>query len=220
MNQESFSLSHVPSRIGGLLLAAGRGRRFDPDGKQQKLRARLAHGEVLVVASASRLLPWVDHLTVVVGPHSSGLVREFAGLAVNVVVCSQADAGPGATLRCGLRASARAVASEPPDGWLIALGDMPFIAPDTYRLMCARLMDGIAARRSAVWRPTYADRPGHPVAVSATAVDRYLLQQAHPGKGEMPGLAALWRKEPELLQQIPVSDDGCIRDVDRPQDLL
>lgn len=222
MSQESFLLSHATPKIDGLVLAAGRGRRFDPEGTRQKMGARLAHGEVLVVASVRRLLPWVDHLTVVVGPHSSGLVRELAGMAVNVVVCPDADTGPGATLRCGLRTRTRSVFGEPPDGWLISLGDMPFIGPETYALMRRRLIVGIIARQSAVWRPTYADSPGHPVAVSSAVVDRYFLLSADrgEGQGEVPGLAVLWRKEPELLQQIPVNDRGCIQDVDRPEDLL
>ena len=39
----------------GILLAAGRGRRFDPEGARNKLLQRLPGGELVVAASARTL---------------------------------------------------------------------------------------------------------------------------------------------------------------------
>lgn len=222
MSQESQTLSHASPRIGGLLLAAGRGRRFDPQGKRQKLLACLDQGESLILASARRLLPWVEQLTVVVGPHSAGLVRELAGMGLNVVVCLQADHGPGASLRCGLEAGRMQAAHAPVSGWLIGLADMPFISPETYRLTRSRLLEGVRQHAAGIWRPFHEgnpDSPGHPVAVTAATADRFLAMSNHTPHAEAPGLAVLWRQEPRILKRVPVIDPGCIRDIDLPGDL-
>lgn len=217
MSQKSDLLSHASPKIGGLLLAGGRGRRFDPTGQQQKLLARLPGRETLITTSARRLLPWVDTLTVVVGVHSAGLVRELAGMAIEVLVCPDADLGPGATLRHGLfRASASDTGVK---GYLIGLADMPYISPQTYQRMRDCLIEGISRDKAGIWRPTFNASPGHPVAVSAALVERYLAiktRDFEPAKG----LASLWGHDRSVLREIPVDDAGCVMDIDRPQDLV
>ena len=220
MSQESLSLSHASPRIGGLLLAAGLGRRFDPEGKSHKLLARLPDGQSLVRVSARALLPWVDRLTVVVGTHNTGIARELADLPVHIVVCAQSHEGPGASLRYGLNRVADAPrdpsdASSGVGAWLIALADMPFIAPSTYALMRQRAVQTLASSDDRVWRPVHAGKPGHPVAVTAGLVHQFLCQDSDPARG----LAVLWRGHPGLLREQPVEDAGCVRDVDYPTDL-
>ena len=217
MSQESLSLSHASPRIGGLLLAAGLGRRFDPQGKRHKLLEPLPDGQSLVRVSARALLPWVDSLTVVAGTHNAGIVRDLADLPVRIVVCAQSHQGPGASLRFGLSsatdASARALG--PFDAWMIALADMPFIAHDTYALMRQRALETLESSGEMVWRPMYEGRPGHPVVVTQGLVNKFLSLDSDPARG----LAGLWRGQSGLLGEQPVNDVGCVRDVDRLEDL-
>lgn len=211
MSQESRSLSHVPPRIGGLLLAAGLGKRFDPEGKRHKLLERLPDGQSLVRVSARAILPWVDSLTVVAGTHNASIARELAGLPVRIVICPQSREGPGASLRYGFNSAI----DDPQGAWMIALADMPFIAQSTYAVIRQRVVETLTSSEQGVWRPVYAGEPGHPVAVTAGLVTQFLSQDSDPARG----LAVLWRGKPELLGEQPVDDAGCVRDVDRPEDL-
>jgi len=63
----------------GILLAAGRGRRFDPAGLRNKLLQPLA-GEPVVVASARKLLAAVPHVVAVVPPADGGVGERLAAL--------------------------------------------------------------------------------------------------------------------------------------------
>ncbi|MFW8564963.1 nucleotidyltransferase family protein [Orrella sp. 11846] len=196
--------------IHGLLLAAGRGRRFDPTGQQHKLLVPVAPGLPMIRLSTQQLLPWVQTLTVVVGPHNLGVVRALAGLPVRIRVCEQADLGQGVSLRSGLT-------DAPPDvqGWLIALADMPWIAQTTYQQVRQALEAGLACEQAAVWQPVYQKRPGHPVAVTKALAQAYLAQDLDPETG----LSALWRQNPQIRQTLMLDDAGCIQDVDHPTDL-
>ena len=196
--------------IHGLLLAAGHGRRFDPTGQQHKLLVPVAPGLLMIRLSAQQLLPWVQTLTVVVGPHNVGVVRALAGLSVRIRVCEQADLGQRVSLCCGLADAPAGV-----QGWLIALADMPWIAQSTYQRVRQALEESLAREQAAVWQPIYQQRPGHPVAVTQALAQDYLVQDLDSETG----LSALWRKNPQIRQTLILDDAGCIQDVDYPTDL-
>lgn len=198
-----MSLSHARPKILGLVLAAGRGRRFDPSGRQQKLAAHLPGGEPVLRASCRHLLPWVDSLVVVTGPHTAPLQDLLADLAVRTVVCPDPDPGLGASLAAGL------AATDPALGWIIALGDMPFVAPATYSAVKAKLLAGAQAVR-----PVWEGAPGHPVGVAAA------LRNQFAGISPEQGLAPLLKSAGVSLTKLPVQDPGCVRDVDVPADLV
>lgn len=195
-------LSHAKPKILGLVLAAGRGRRFDPSGQQQKLAAVLPDGESVLRASCRRLLPWVDALLVVIGPHSARLLPPLDGLAVQAIVCPDADQGLGTSLAFGL------AARQPESGWIVALGDMPFVAASTYAAVRRAIQAGADAAR-----PVWHGQPGHPVAVSVKLRDRFALISPKQG------LAPLFQGPGVALQRLAVDDPGCIHDIDVPSDL-
>ena len=56
----------------GILLAAGRGRRFDPSGAHNKLLVRLGD-DAVVAASARALLSTLSHVVAVVPPDDGGV---------------------------------------------------------------------------------------------------------------------------------------------------
>lgn len=192
----------IMADVTGLLLAAGRGTRFDPTGRRNKLLAALPDGRTVLRASCESLLPWVDELVIVTGLHGAPLRPGLADLPVRWVESDRVDFGMGASLKAGVQAS------QPAIGWLIALGDMPFIGSDTMRSMRATLERGVRLAR-----PVHGDQPGHPVACAASMRDALLRLP------DEAGIAALERRDPGVMVTVALEDPGCIRDVDRPGDL-
>lgn len=188
--------------ITGIMLAGGRGTRFDPSGRRNKLLERLPGGPAVLRASCANLLPWVDRLVVVTGAHGAPLREALCDMNLDWVESDRVDLGMGASLKAGV------AATDPSVGWLFALGDMPFVAPGTLARMRDALCAGVRLSR-----PAHDGLPGHPVACAASLRDTVLLMP------DAAGVAALVRREPGLMTTIPVDDAGCVRDVDFPGDL-
>ena len=115
----------------GILLAAGRGRRFDPSGARNKLLQPLAGGEAVVAASARTLLSILPRVIAVVPPADGGVAQALRALGCDVTVCDDADRGMAASLVHAVRHSLPAA-----QGWLVALGDMPHVQPATIAALC------------------------------------------------------------------------------------
>ncbi len=186
----------------GLILAGGRGRRFDPTGRRNKLLATLPDGQSVLHHSCRNMLAWVDRLVVVTGPQIVVLRPTVQDLDIGWAECPSVDLGIGTTLKAGI------AHTKPGLGWLVGLADMPFVTPQTYRAMVEALRTG--ARLA---RPVLGDQPGHPVACAVA------MRDALAGLPDEAGLAALARIEPGTLRKIQVNDPGCVRDIDFPGDL-
>jgi molybdenum cofactor cytidylyltransferase len=179
--------------IVGLLLAAGSATRFGSD----KLRHALPHGVPIAVQALRHLKAEVPDVVVVVRPGGEAL---FPG--ENVVVCANADQGMGASLACAAKAAGEA------DGFLVALGDMPFVRTSTI----AAVRDALAAG-APLAAPYFRARRGHPVGLSK----KYYAELAAL-KGDEGAKRVVAAHERELVK-IPVGDPGVIRDIDTPGDL-
>jgi molybdenum cofactor cytidylyltransferase len=185
----------------GILMAAGRGRRFDPEGRRNKLLQLLQSGETVVGASARKLLAAVPRVIAVVPPDDGGVAGLLAGLGCEVTVCPGADSGMAASLVHAIRHSL-------PDAtaWLVALGDMPHVAPDTL----AQLARALAAGAPIVV-PVKDGRRGNPVGFGRVHLDALLALQGDQGARR-------------LLQTCPVTavavdDPGIFLDIDTPANL-
>lgn len=204
--QEKTKLSHGFPRLTGLVLAAGRGKRFDPSGRSNKLSAHLADGKSVLQASVQALAPWVDEIMLVVGAHSElgDLIQavDAQNCPVRSIVCQAADQGMSETVKCGLSETS------PSLGWLIALGDMPGIARSSYKAV----RDSLATGAMAV-RPFYDGQPGHPVGVSS-----HLRERMMASCGEQ-GLAQLLKNPATGLVKLTSRDPGCVADIDTPAQL-
>lgn len=188
----------------GILLAAGRGRRFDPLGQRNKLLQPLpaANGEPVVAASARKLLAVFDTVIAVVPPDDGGVGALLASLGCEVTACADADSGMAASLVHAIRHSL----PRDPAAWLVALGDMPHVAPATLRL----LADALAAGAPIV-APVMQGRRGNPVGFGRAHLDALLALRGEQGARR-------------LLQSCPVTgvavaDPGIFMDVDTPADL-
>jgi CTP:molybdopterin cytidylyltransferase MocA len=145
-------------RIGGLILAAGEGRRFGGTKQLAELRGR----PLLTYAVEAMLsVPAVWPVVIVLG-HDAAAIRErvdFGG--TETVVCDGWSEGQAASLRCGIAALGDVVAA------VVTLGDQPFITAQ----VIAGVLDFDSGRDDAV-RATYDGQPGHPVLLTRRLLDR------------------------------------------------
>ena len=194
----------------GLLLASGFGRRFDAAGRRNKLLARLPDGQTLVAASARALCNALEHVAVVVPSRGTLLEAALSDLPVRLIRNTRAKEGMGSSIAVGI-AAARV---QFPDarGWLIALGDMPFVAPRTIRTVADALSSGARGTGdAAIVAATYDGRRGHPVAFGSDLGDELVALSGDSGASE------LLRSHPVRL--VDCSDSGVLRDIDTPGDL-
>lgn len=185
-------------KIVGLLLAAGAATRFGSD----KLRHALPHGVSIAVQAARHLKLEIPRVVAVVRPGSAELTSSLTNEDCEVVVCENAAEGMGASLACAARAAGSV------DGYLVALGDMPFVR----RTTIAAVRDALAAG-APLAAPYFRARRGHPVALSRRFYEELLTLRGDEG-----AKALLAANERELVK-IPVGDPGVIRDIDTPDDL-
>ena len=188
----------------GILLAAGRGRRFDPAGQRNKLLQPLADGEAVVAASARKLLVATSRVIAVVAPGDDGVGALLGALGCDVTVCPDAGGGMAASLTHALRHSLSLAPA--PRAWLVALGDMPYVDVLTLRALAAALATGadLAA-------PVVEGRRGNPVGFGAVHLDALLALRGDAGARH------LLRMFP--VTEVAVPDPGILRDIDIPEDL-
>jgi len=144
--------------IGGLILAAGEGRRFGGTKQLAELRGR----PLLEYAVESMLcVPAISPVVVVLG-HDADAVRAGTELGdAQAIVCAGWRDGQAASLKCGVEALGAV------DAAVIALGDQPFITPQ----VIAGVLDFDDRDHDAV-RATYDGEPGHPVLLTRRLLDR------------------------------------------------
>lgn len=192
----------------GILLAAGRGRRFDPAGARNKLLQRLPGGELVVAASARTLLAVFPRVVAVVPPDDGGVGDVLRQLGCEVTVCPDADNGMGLSLAHAIHHSLQGQLHDqsPGQGWLVALGDMPFVAPSTLHALDAAVGEG-----AAIAAPLFEGRRGNPVAFGARHRDALLVLDGDQGARRL--------LQTSPVTTIDVPDPGILRDIDSPSDL-
>ncbi len=184
----------------GILLAAGKGVRFDPSGAHNKLMQALPGGELLASAAAKNLLAVLPRVLAAVRPDAAALASQLRALGCNIVECPHAEQGMGASLVQALSEARDAT------GWIIALADMPQVQPATIAALLTALEEG-----AAIAVPTYCGRRGNPVAFGRLHLPRLLEL------GGDRGARILLKEFP--VKEIAVDDAGIHYDVDTANDL-
>jgi len=182
--------------ITGLLLAAGKSRRFGSN----KLLMPLA-GRALLLHSAAALSP-CDRVIAVVRADDVALQALLHSTGIETVINEQADLGMGSSLACGVRASHASA------GWCILPADMPGVMISTTQKIVAAVQAG-----AALAAPSYRGIRGHPVAFHRKFSN--LLQTLDGDRGAR---AIIEEHHAELLQ-VPVDDAGVLEDIDTPDEL-
>lgn len=189
----------------GVLLAAGRGSRFDPAGARNKLLQALPDGEPVAAASARSLLAAVHRVVAVVREEDAATADLLRGLGCEVIACAEADKGMAATLVCGVSHMQDAV------GWLIALADMPYVLPATMEALARAVGPAGGESRAAIAAPVHEGRRGNPVAFS-----RAHLQDLLALTGDQ-GARGILKTHP--VNELTVNDPGILLDIDTPSDI-
>ena len=186
--------------VTGILLAAGRAERFGGD----KLLAQFADGPnagmPIGVVAYRNLRAAIDDVIVAVRPGDDTLRHCFESLAARIVIAARAADGLGATLAAAVRSAADA------DGYVVALGDMPWIEPATIARVASELALG-----ASIVAPRYRGVRGHPVAFSS--VHREALASLEGDEGAR----GVIERNRDALILVDVEDPGVNSDVDVPQ---
>jgi len=185
-------------KIVGVLLAAGLGRRFGSDKRLQPL----ADGTPLALAAARSLRAGCDEVLAVLRPGDAALAALLIAADCRVIYCAEAELGMGHSLAAGVRASPQAA------GWLIALADMPAIAPASHAAVAAALRRG-----ASIAVPTFTGRRGHPVGFSERWRDELEALQGDQGARRLLQVA------PSEIELVTLDDPGILADIDTPADL-
>lgn len=207
-----------------LLLAAGRGSRFDASGHQAKLLALLPDGRPVAVAAAQNLLQAFDTVVAVLPAvpdtshlslqeagryalrqeHIAALTRLLTQAGCRIVFCADSDAGMAHTLAAGVRATQDA------NGWTIALADMPAISPAVLRAVSDALT---LAGRQGIAVPVWKGRRGHPVAFGSAWRDRLMALEGDAGARQ------ILQAYPEAVIEVSCDEQAILFDIDTADDL-
>jgi molybdenum cofactor cytidylyltransferase len=145
-------------RVGGLVLAAGEGSRF---GATKQLAPLWGRPLLSYAVQAMLGVPAVSPVVVVLG-HDAEAIRGKVDFGdADVVVCEDWRSGQAASVRTGLAALGSVECA------VITLGDQPFITSQVIAAVLDQAGDGHDAVRA-----TYGGRPGHPVLLARSLLDR------------------------------------------------
>ena len=190
--------------IGGVLLAAGSSRRM---GEVNKLLAEI-DGEPLVRRAARSLLDGgIRDLVVVTGHQREAVVAALDGLDVRCAHNAEFATGQAGSVAVGVAALPETVS-----GALIALGDMPFIAPDLVAEMI-RDHGSLGDHEMRISFPVHEGRRGNPVLWG-----RGFFDALGGLRGDMGGRQVL-RENPAAVNSISWHDDSIHHDIDTTEEL-
>jgi len=185
------------STVRALLLCGGKSSRFGSD----KLAADL-DGQPLVAHSVRHLLAGAGNALAVIPKGSKALRRILDDAGCDVIESPDCVRGMGATLAAGVAATADA------SGWIVALGDMPFVKPMTIATIADKIEKG-----ALIAAPVYQGIRGHPVGFSARLRDELLALDGDEGA------RSVIAGHRDAIEVLIVADEGVSADVDVPADL-
>ena len=191
-------MENSASEIVAILLAAGAGSRFGGD----KLLHPLPDGVAIGAHAARNLLAAGLGVTAVVRPGDFPLADMLEQEGCQVTVCRDAARGMAASLAHGI-AETRSAA-----GWVVALGDMPAIRPETVAGVVRALREG-----AEIAAPAYHGERGHPVGFSARFRDELLALSGDSGA------RAVLQRNAARVRLIDSGDPGVLHDIDRREDV-
>jgi molybdenum cofactor cytidylyltransferase len=190
--------------IRGVLLCAGASSRFGAPKLLAPVRDPASGREQPVAVLAARhLLEGCGNALAVIKPGDGNLREALAACGCDIVESARSRNGMGESLADAIERARGA------DGWIVALGDMPFVSPRTVALVRAQLEIGalIAAPVDA------SGRRGHPVGFGSTLRDELLRLRGDTGA------RLVISHHHEELVPVPVDDEGIFLDIDTPEAL-
>ncbi len=161
----------------------------------------------MVEASATNLLIACAGNVVAVTRRDDDLIKVLESTGCRIVMNEHAEQGMGTSIAVGVAASADAT------GWLVALGDMPWIRADTVAAIVDALRGSSGSSGTKIVVPLFDGQRGHPVGFAAGYLARLRLLTGDNGARE------ILRSDANFVEEISVDDAGIIADVDTRADL-
>jgi molybdenum cofactor cytidylyltransferase len=187
----------------GILLAAGFSRRF---GSADKLLQTLPDGRAIAMAAAEHLITALPVSVAVVRSDNPPLSHALKALGFHVVYCDANATEMADSLVIAVQyASALSTTAR---GYVIALADMPFIAPSTINEVANQLSLG-----AEIVIPTFQGKRGHPVGFSANYRDALLSVRGDQGA------RSVIKQDDDKVHLLACEDAGVLADIDTPDDL-
>jgi len=189
----------------GVILAAGDSTRM---GSPKALLLTLDGTPFVTAIAATFAAAALDEIVVVTGRDHDRIVRELASAALAIVPTVVRNPDPSRGQLSSLLTAMDALVSPQTEGLVVTLVDVPMLAAATVR----QVVSEWRRTRAPIVRPAIADRHGHPVLFDRRVFDA--LRSAPPDRGAK---AVVHEYAAEVLN-VPVSDEGCLVDVDTPGD--
>ena len=184
--------------ISGILLAAGKSRRFGRD----KLIQAFDHHHSIINQSVRIMVENIENVIVVIRPGDDLLRHELQQFTASIIECHDYSSGMSASIRCGIKAC-----NTNSDGWIIALGDMPLVSSDTYQKIL------LALRDHELVTPFHQGTRGNPIGFGKSYLDVLLNLEGDKGARDL-------IKHPDTdIFRLDVNDPGILMDIDTPEDL-
>lgn len=189
--------------VTAIVLAAGQGSRFraEAGADQDKLLADCVGRDGVTRPVIEQVLMNLPERVVkrwlVTSPERTQVIRLAKTYGCEVLLLE--SAGMGDSLAAAVAASGSA------DGWLVVLGDMPFIQTASIELVIDGLEEG------GISVPVQEGQYGHPVAFNRTSGPG--LMALTGDRGAKPLFAQA------MVREVSVDDPGVLWDVDLPQSL-
>jgi CTP:molybdopterin cytidylyltransferase MocA len=152
------------------------------------------------------LMAELSEIVVVTGADQAAVRSAWGGNDSRVQFVDNPDWRAGQL--SSLLAALDAAAGSPIDALMIALVDVPLVAPATI----TRLLSEWRRTRAPIVRPARGDEHGHPVIFDAAIFDE--LRRADPRVGAK----AVVRAYAARILNVPIDDPGAYRDIDTPND--
>jgi CTP:molybdopterin cytidylyltransferase MocA len=185
-------------RFGAIVLAAGLSRRM---GGPNKLLQPYRGQPLLAHALESAAKAGLASRVVVTGRDPAEIEALAALYGFRCVHNARFAEGLGASIAAGASAADASLA-----GVFIALGDMPEVLADDYRLLASRFAHG------AIAAPVYKGARGHPVLFCASYLDELSAL-----RGEEGARSILKRRAARFIE-VETDNRGVLRDFDTPDD--
>ena len=186
--------------VTGILLAAGSSRRM---GERNKLLLSWEGGTIVEAVADALLDGGCEEVVAVLGHDRVAVACTLAGRPLRSVVNHDYWEGLSSSIRAGVTAARDGTA-----GFLIALGDMPRLQPQTVNTLIAAFA---GATREVIVIPTFEGRRGNPVVFSHAYTEK--LQQL---SGDT-GAKSLIVEHASRVVEVAVVDEGVLMDVDTAQ---
>lgn len=195
--------------IQGILLAAGRGQRFDPSGEKDKLlQLRPDSGKPVLWHSGSTMSKMLPGTLAVIQGHQPKRVHCLFDAGCEVLISPEAQHGMGSALAAAVKHS---VEKKPGiTGFIISLGDMPWVPVEAVARVHAELLKVSTQELHAV-APCFEGKRGHPVGLTRAWAGSLIALQGDVGAKH------LLRNANMIAINWPSAD--VLQDVDVPEDL-